>query len=179
MIEILDNSLPVDLINLCIQDAEMAKSYGILHGSGDGSYGFKYNWMFFNKEKQQEFTNENLKNLWQEIKKHLPNNIELHRGYINAHTYGVEDVIHSDDPQIKKGLTVIVYLCNDWYPEWFGQTMFFQSLDKHYNEITNSILPKYNRVVIFNKDIPHCVSPLSRKFIGIRLTCMFKVELYD
>lgn len=178
MITVLDNHIPNELLLSCINEAENCRQYGVLHGAGDGSYGFKYNWMFFTKN-DLCIKNEKLNLLWEEIKRHLPKNISLHRAYINAHTYGVEDAIHIDDPELNKGLTVIVYLCNDWYPEWFGQTLFFNSLDKHHNEIEQSVLPKFNRFIVFDKNKPHCVSPLSRRFAGIRLTCMFKVEILD
>jgi hypothetical protein len=177
-IKLLDNCLPIDLLVSCIKDAECSANYSVLNGAGDGSYGFKYRWLF-KSEQQDQIENNNLKNLWGKIKEHLPSNSVLHRGYINAHTYGVEDSIHEDDADLEKGLTVIVYLCSDWYPEWFGQTMFFSSLDKHNNEIVGSVIPKFNRVIVFDKAIPHCVAPLSRRFAGVRLTCMFKVKLLN
>jgi hypothetical protein len=178
MITVLDNQIPNELLLSCINEAENCRQYGVLHKAGDGSYGFKYNWMFF-AENDSHIKNENLNFLWEEIKKHLPKNIRLHRAYINAHTYGIEDTIHQDDPDLAKALTVIIYLCNDWYPEWFGQTLFFETTDKHNNEIVKSVLPKFNRALIFDTKIPHCVSPLSRRFSGVRLTCMYKVEILD
>lgn len=179
MIKIIDNCLPSNILVGCIKIAEESKNYAVLHQAGDGTYGFKYNWLFYNSLDSKEIEEEKIKQLWKEVHKHLPINTRLHRGYINAHTYGVEDCIHEDDIDIKNGLTVIVYLCNDWYPEWFGQTIFFESLNKHHNEITKSVLPKFNRMLVFDKTIPHCVSPLSRRFAGVRLTCMFKIELLD
>jgi len=180
-INIKDNIIPTDLLKNCIKEAEDSNNYGVLHGAGDSSYGFKYNWTFYDSclTNPIPFTNVYLLELWEKVKKELPTNIRLIRAYINAHTYGVEDAIHRDEAHIKNGFTVIIYLCNDWYPEWFGQTMFFESSDRHNNEIIQSVIPKFNRMLIFDKNIPHCVSPLSRKFVGIRLTCMFKVELYD
>jgi len=178
MINVIDNQLPNELLLSCINEAEKSFQYGVLHGAGDGSYGFKYNWLFLKRD-QVSIENKKLNFLWEEIKKHLPKNIKLHRAYVNAHTYGIEDAIHQDDPEFTKGITVIIYLCNDWYPEWFGQTLFFESIDRHHNEIVKSVLPKFNRVLVFDKNIPHSVSPLSRKFMGVRLTCMFKVELLD
>lgn len=178
-VQVYDGVITPEILNSCITEAEQSAHYSVLHRAGDGSYGFKYHWLFASSNKIEEFTNKHLQALWEEIKQHLPKNIYLHRGYINAHTYGVEDAIHIDDPEIQNGLTVIVYLCSGWYPEWFGQTMFFETVNKQNNEIIQSVLPKYNRFIVFNKDIPHCVSPLSRKFIGIRLTCMFKVGLHN
>ena len=179
MIKIIDNELPNNMLSSCIAEAENSKNYTVLHQAGTGLYGFKYSWMFFHSDKTKYIENENLKNLWLEVQKYLPHNIRLHRAYINAHTYGVEDSIHQDDPDLVNGLTVIIYLCSNWYPEWFGQTMFFESTDQCNNEIIQSVIPRFNRMIIFNKNIPHCVSPLSRRFSGIRLTCMFKVELLN
>jgi Rps23 Pro-64 3,4-dihydroxylase Tpa1-like proline 4-hydroxylase len=180
-INIKDNVIPTDILKNCIKEAEDSNKYSVLHGAGDGGNGFKYNWTFYDSSLTNpiSFTNVYLLELWKKVKKELPTNIRLIRSYINAHTYGVEDAIHTDEIHIKKGLTVIIYLCNNWYPEWFGQTIFFESLDKHNNEIVQSVIPKFNRMLIFDKNIPHCVSPLSRKFVGVRLTCMFKVEVYD
>ena len=182
MINIIDNQLPESLLNDCIKDAEYIEQYGVLHYAGDSSNNldcFKYSWHFFHHENNKSIENQNINLLWGEIKKHLPSNIKLHRGYVNAHTYGTEDTIHEDDVQINNGVSIIVYLCRSWYPEWFGQTMFFSSLNKQSNEIVQSVLPKYNRFIIFDKKIPHCVSPLSRRFFGVRLTCMFKVEILN
>lgn len=179
MIKIINNFLPEPLLVECIKKAEESKNYSVLHPAGNGSYCFKYNWMFCSVTDNGIIKDKEIKNLWDEVKKCLPINIRLHRGYINAHTYGVEDTIHVDDEDINKGLTVIVYLCSDWYPEWFGQTMFFESTNNHHNKIIESVLPSFNRILIFDKKIPHCVAPLSRRFSGIRLTCMFKVELID
>jgi SM-20-related protein len=179
MLNIIDSAIPQNILNACIQEAEYSTNYSVLHGAGDGSYGFKYNWLLQDSNQPNTFTNQQFKVLWEEVKQHVPANTRLYRAYVNAHTYGVEDAIHVDDAELKKGFTVIVYLCNGWYPEWFGQTVFFKSLDKQNNDIINSVLPQYNRVIIFDKDIPHCVSPLSRKFAGVRLTCMFKLELLD
>jgi Rps23 Pro-64 3,4-dihydroxylase Tpa1-like proline 4-hydroxylase len=180
MIKIIDNQLPENLLLECIREAENIEEYTVLHGAGDGTTNFKYSWHFFHSKNHDDIKNKKIKDLWNEIQKHLPEKVRLHRGYVNAHTYGVEDLIHVDDPELEKGLTIIVYLCRAWYPEWFGQTMFFSSSDRlNHNEIVQSVIPKFNRVLMFDTDISHCVSPLSRRFTGVRLTCMFKVEVFD
>jgi hypothetical protein len=176
-LKILDNVLPAEVFDRCVYEAENSSSYKALYGAGDGQFGFKYNWTFNTVEEGEEITNKAFADLWVEVKKHLPENIRLHRGYVNAHSYGVEDCIHIDETDIYEGLTVIVYLCHAWYPEWFGQTCFYQSTNKVSNEIVKSVLPKYNRMVIFDKNVAHSVSPLSRRFAGLRLSAMYKVEL--
>jgi hypothetical protein len=173
--QIIDNVLPNELLNSCIQEAEESQNYGMMWGNR--THTFKSNWMLAPVNEPEKFTNKTFISLWEEVKNHIPKNVKLCRAYINAHSYGVEDDIHIDDEDVGDGLTVIVYLCSAWYPEWFGQTMFFESTNRQTNEIVQSVLPRYNRMVIFDKNIPHCVSPLSRRFTGVRYTCMFKLEL--
>lgn len=174
-LKVYDNAIDQGLYLKCLKAVEQSKSFTALHNGGDGSFGFKYSWAVC--EDGVEFVDPIFKELWQTVSQQLPKNIRLHRSYVNAHSYGVEDSIHVDEMDLKSGITVIVYLCASWYPEWFGQTAFFKTLNKHENEIVASIMPKPNRYVIFDKDIPHCVTPLSRRFAGVRFTCMFKVEL--
>lgn len=183
-LRVIDNAIPEELLQKCIFLAESSKSYSVLHRAGDGTFGFKYSWYLYTPEEQKEieFPHSEFMELWNVIKQHLPENSKLYASYINAHTYGVEDCIHVDGPldaseRKNKGYTIVIYLCNDWYAEWFGQTLFFNEYDKHSNEIGFSAMPKRNRFVIFDSDIPHCVSPLSRRFAGVRLTYMFKVEI--
>jgi hypothetical protein len=179
--KVFDGQIPEDLLRRCITVAENEDSYTVLHLAGDGSFGFKYSWGLYYMHPPKEFAfKKEFMELWEVVKQQLPENSVLFRAYINSHTYGVEDSIHMDryfnDPNDKPGVTVIVYLCNMWYPEWFGQTLFWHSNNKQENEIIQAVIPKNNRFLIFNKDIPHCVSPLSRRFTGVRLTCMFKVN---
>lgn len=178
-IQIVDDKIPHDILKNAIRQAETCSLYGVLHPAGDGSYGFKYTWDFLQLDKPETFVDENIKALWDIVKQHIPTNHILRRGYINAHTFGVEDTIHFDDPNFQNGYTIIVYLCNDWYAGWSGQTVFYKNLNQLGNEIEQSVLPRYNRFVVFDKNLPHCVAPLSHKFAGVRLTCMFKIEALD
>jgi len=174
MTQVIDDKISLSTLKACIQYAESAQ-YKPLHGAGDNRNEFKFSHYDVNDTAC-------LNQLYQELKQFIPENYTIHRSYINAMVYGQEDSIHSDDVEIKNGLTVIVYLTNGWFPEWFGQTVFFENAtnDRSENyvgaEITNSILPRYNRAVIFDKNIPHCVAPISKRFTGVRLTCMFKLK---
>ena len=179
-LQVLDDFLSNEVLSSCIEEAELSESYRVLHGAGDGSYGFKYSWMVYDSGDKNGKLENNFLSLWSEISSRIAEKTRVHRCYVNAHTYGVEDAIHEDDTDLENGLTVIVYLCRAWYPEWFGQTVFWEHLDKMtHNDIIQSVIPKPNRVLIFDKKIPHCVAPLSRRFSGVRLTCMFKLEILD
>ena len=74
-IHIKDNVIPTDLLNNCIIEVEKSTNYGVLHGAGDGSYGFKYNWMFYDSclNNPISFTNVYLLQLWEQVKKELIN----------------------------------------------------------------------------------------------------------
>jgi len=190
MIKIYDDKLPLDLLIDCNLEVEFSNQYFMMHpvsrNANSEILSYKTNWTFLDLKEfsplhivPPEFTNEKLLRLWKEIIPYIPEpeKHRLKRGYINAHHFGVEDVIHQDDMDVPHGLTVIVYMCQSWYPEWYGQTTFWENLySESKNDIIQSVLPRHNRFIIFDKNIPHSVAPLSRRFQGIRFTCMFKLE---
>lgn len=172
-----DGYIPIDVLNRCIESAESAKNYKSLHPAAEDAFGFKFSWHMYSLGENINEMPDEFMELWDSCKNLFPDGSLLHRCYVNAHCYGIEDTIHEDDKHFKNGLTCIVYLCNAWYPEWFGQTVFWEHLDRTApNDITHSVMPKYNRVLVFDKKTPHCVAPLSRRFSGVRYTCMFKVQ---
>ena len=172
--QIIQNKISKSTLTACIRFAESA-SYISLHGAGDASYGFKYSVYDVNKIPC-------FNQLYQELTPYIPEGYKIYRSYINAMSFGMEDTIHQDDIEIKNGSTLLIYLCNAWFPEWFGQTVFFDNIEngreKSYfgAEIIESILPRYNRAILFDSNIHHCVAPISKRYTGIRYTCMFKLE---
>jgi hypothetical protein len=179
-IKVYDGEITEEVLQKAVVAAESSHSYYPFHQAGDGS-GFKYSWqIYFPEANINEFTSPEIKALWGDVQKMLPEGSILRKCYVNAHQYGVEDTIHQDDIWFGKGKTVIVYLCRAWYPDWGGATMFFSGQDRtspiSSMDIEKCVLPKYNRLVMFDKDIYHCAGLVSRRFTGLRLTCMFKVE---
>ena len=177
-ISIFDGQIAEGILQKAIVAAESSHFYYPFHQAGDGHLGFKYSWqLYFPEAGITEFTNQDIEALWKEVQRQLPEGHILRKCYINAHQYGVEDAIHQDDVWFGKGVTVIVYLCSGWNPDWGGATMFFSGSPISSMDIEKCVLPKYNRFVMFDKNIYHCAGLVSRKFTGLRLTCMFKVEL--
>jgi Rps23 Pro-64 3,4-dihydroxylase Tpa1-like proline 4-hydroxylase len=176
MISIIENAIPNDVLYGAILESESSKGYALLHQAGTSRDMFKYNWLLFNESKGLKFENEALLRLWDEVRPHTPPNTELRRAYVNAHTFGVEDTIHVDDIDFANGYTVIVYLCHDWYAEWGGMTCTYSGQTGNTLDVTAAVVPKRNRIIMFDKNIPHMVTPLSKRFTGVRLTCMFKLE---
>jgi Rps23 Pro-64 3,4-dihydroxylase Tpa1-like proline 4-hydroxylase len=180
-VQIYDNKINNDVLLTAISATELSNNFSCLHPAGDTTYGFKYHWTLFGEygEKKTEFKDQEFINLLNEIKPYVPENLTLTRAYINAHNFGIEDTMHTDEQEYAEGVTVIVYLCSKWYPEWFGQTVLFDRYNREDADISCSILPKYNRFIVFDKNIPHCAAPLSKRFNGVRFTCMFKFVKQD
>jgi hypothetical protein len=101
----------------------------------------------------------------------------LLRSYINGYTYGTDAYYHIDDHWIVKKYgpnvlteTVIVYLNNTWNKDWGGETSILSSD----NEIEFSVLPKSNRVLVFDSNKFHSARPLSRACSALRSVLVFK-----
>ena len=94
---------------------------------------------------------------------------KLLRCYANAHTYGVEGYVHTD--ALDDGnFTALVYLVPEWKSEWAGET----TLLSDDGEIAQAVLPKANRLIIFEGQRLHAARALSRECPGLRITLMFK-----
>lgn len=115
-----------------------------------------------------------MKECWEYAKPLLNNNI-LIRCYMNGHTYGVDGYFHKDtfSSQVEHAneYTSVIYLNDEWNLDWGGETIFAEN-----DEIIFSCIPKRNRAVIFNGNILHCARGVSRKFMGLRKTLMFKTR---
>jgi hypothetical protein len=82
------------------------------------------------------------------------------RIYMNAHTHGVEPVMHKDDGDF----TMIYYPRMDWKPEWGGGTL-----------IDGQLVPYVgNSLVIFDAHLPHMGMPVSRECYELRSVIVFK-----
>jgi hypothetical protein len=93
----------------------------------------------------------------------------LIRCYLNGYTYGVDGYFHSDSQRADEH-TAIVYMNDEWEPDWAGETVF---LDAN-GDIVKSVLPKRNRAVIFNANMQHAGRSVSRKCTVLRKALIFK-----
>lgn len=118
--------------------------------------------------------------IWEYLKKHFIGNRALNRVYINGYTFGTDGYIHKDDPFISYDAsypkespyceTVIVYLNEEWDPNWGGETAIFNKE----KEIVKSVLPKMGRVLVFDGQKLHASRPLSRSCDVLRKVLVFK-----
>ncbi len=99
--------------------------------------------------------------------------------YFNCYKFGNEMEIHTDK-KTKEGFnrTIIVYLTDDWFPQWHGETVFY---DQNAEHVRQSIVPYSNSAAIFDSRIPHTSAPIS-KFCLINRTIIVyqcQIELID
>ena len=82
------------------------------------------------------------------------------RIYLNAHTHGIEPVLHSDDGDF----TMIYYPRMDWKPEWGGGTL-----------VDGELIPYVgNSLVIFDAHLQHMAMPVTRECYELRSVIVFK-----
>ena len=106
--------------------------------------------------------------IWEKIKNVV--DVELERVYLNAHTFGIEPHIHTDDGDI----TMIYYPRLDWKIEWGGGTAI--SNDK-VTEIDRHLVNKGNRLIMFDAHLPHQAQPVNRLCFQLRTCVVFKTKL--
>ena len=112
---------------------------------------------------------EPIRDLWLKLKDDTLNGHSLVRCYANAHTFGVEGYPHTDS-RLPGNYTTIVYINPIWKPEWAGETVFINDL----GDITQAVLPKPGRMVVFDGRVMHAARGLSRVCPAMRATLMFK-----
>lgn len=102
---------------------------------------------------------------------------KLLRVYINGYTYGTDAYYHMDDTWVNEKYghnalteTAVIYLNSEWEPDWGGETSILDDS----GEIEKSVLPKKNRVLIFNANKLHSARPLSRSCPELRKVLVFK-----
>ena len=90
--------------------------------------------------------------------------------YASGYLYGTHHQIHTDYD--KGGFTVMFYLNKLWDVSYAGETIFLNNI----GDITNSVIPKPGRVVIFDGTIPHAAREVSRICVELRMVATFKYE---
>ena len=136
---------------------------------------------------ESEFRLQEVKDCWEFIKNKFIQTIgdgNLESCYLNGLTHGIEAHAHVDNKSSDNFVTVICYVCEAWNSHWCGETCFYNmghsenpAHEIYYShDIIKSVLPRYNRVVMFDGNVVHSVRPLSKTFKGLRKTLMFKLK---
>lgn len=104
------------------------------------------------------------------LKTHLvPEDTQVLRYYLNAHTYGTDGWPHTDTDRAEE-LTAVLYLNPEWKPEWGGETVIFNEAE----DIEAAIVPRANRLLTFPSNRLHAPRPLSKAFTGMRAVLVIK-----
>lgn len=189
-ITVVDNFFPDEIAKSLLQfsnylDWDLTRT----DGNGDNFwtkhlYGSEYKTIGFTEFEPKPINDEFISRAWDFIKnKYQIDHKFLHSVYCNGLTYGTEAHQHTDF-NLFYGTTIVCYICEEWNSHWSGSTTFYSGeysnnfADAVYyeNEIIKSVLPKYNRVAIFDGNIIHAVSPLSKSCKNFRVTLMFKLK---
>jgi len=107
--------------------------------------------------------------LWLKLREDYLHQHSLVRCYANAHLYGIEGDVHVDSLH-PGNYTTIFYIVPQWQPDWAGETVIINDL----GDIVHSVIPRPNRIVIFDGRMQHAARAVHRKFTGLRVTLMFK-----
>ena len=85
-----------------------------------------------------------IKKIWEQLKPKYFKNDVLVRCYANAITSGIDQRLHTDDPN-PSSKTCIVYANKNWNVDWCGETIVW---NKEKRQISESYLPKSKSVLI-------------------------------
>lgn len=188
-IEVIDNIVPSKLLLELSKikfnyTPDRSNNFGVDRFLTCIEYG-SYNNVDNHEIRRDNFQHLKVKNIWDWFKNKTNVSINnLESCYINAISFGMESYIHTDGVDI---ITCIIYLNSDWHSQWSGETVFYSgNYTNNYNDIwyythdvVKSVLPRCRRMVVFDGEIPHSVSPLSKKCSALRQTLMFKLKDVD
>lgn len=180
-IKVIDNFLPENLYKEFLTHSQSMKFAGNWQSATNAPHGhwncnhLERDSTYNLSDKSDKFNDEIARNIWKWASENIPElkDTILIRCYTNGYTFGTEGYFHKDSNR-KNEKTMVLYLVDDeaWIKNWAGETVFADENE----EIIKSVLPKRNRAVIFDSDISHCARAVSRIFMRIRKTFMFKVR---
>jgi SM-20-related protein len=113
--------------------------------------------------------------LWTALEKTALKGHVLVRSYANGHTYGSDGTVHTDSAS-PRSFTTLYYPHERWSPNWGGETVFFNPEE---TDIIAAIYPRPNRLIVFPGALPHVARGVSRICPILRITLMFKTELWN
>lgn len=176
-----DNFFPTDLYNkLC----DMAETAPFAYGSKSNSRTDPYGHLAWKPVHDQS---ENLADLTYSLPSLLydalvwlkkkttcdwKDNWKLVRCYVNGYTYGMDGYFHRDSERAGE-VTVIVFLCKEWYPDWAGENVVIS--DDWWSKQW-STMPRPNRAVVLPSNMLHCGRAVSRNCPEMRKVLVFKMR---
>jgi SM-20-related protein len=112
--------------------------------------------------------------LWQALKAGPLDGHEPLRVYANAHTYGVEGYVHTDNDDTENYFSTVYYAHPVWHRNWGGETVFYAKDQS--GAIVDAIYPEPGTAITFPGAIPHCAKGPTRDCIDLRITIVIKTQ---
>jgi len=147
-------------------------SYWHTHFAGGG----KDNRLSCEKELNRNASLEPVNRLWLALKSGPLKGHEPVRVYANAHTYGTEGYIHTDNSDQENYFTTVYFAHSKWIANWAGETIFY---NLGQTDIVAAVFPKPGRIVSFHGALPHCARAPSRDCPDLRLSLVVKTQRVD
>ena len=107
--------------------------------------------------------------LYNKIIKLIGQDFLLQNVYFNGHCSSTHGSLHQDSFK-ESDMTFLIYCNHFWNVEWGGSTIF--ALDEKIEYVD----PQPFSGVYFNGNIFHCAQPVSKLFIGLRVTLAYKLS---
>ena len=139
----------------------------------DGKFSNHFNKTIIDSEKAFEIERNCYRYIFEKVNKIYNANYWPHNFYFNLSQHGNECGIHSDRITKANNKTLIIYLTDFWSADWHGETMFYKENEK---DIFTASIPFPNDAVIFDSNISHCVSPISKFCTTDRIVLVAQME---
>lgn len=110
--------------------------------------------------------------VFNKVKETLPFDVELLNVYMNGHIAACGGKTHIDDTE-EDALTFLVYCNKTWAPDLGGSTLFDIMGNYTY------FYPHPMSALCFKSNINHCAQPVSKDFLGMRATLVFKLKVIN
>jgi len=135
-----------------------------------------YHWHIFCGKDEEEVRQNGYElflPIWEAAYNILPEKFEIEgwkRLYANAHTFGVEPNIHTDDGDF----TMIYYPQLDWDIKYGGGTFIYKE-----DGVTVDTVAEYrgNRLLVFDARLPHQAQPVAKNCLELRTCIVFKLYI--
>ena len=154
---------------------------------------FKYFWRdivgsyYWNQSNPETRLNSLIEEMWVQFSNKFSDSGKRGNTYINAQTFGLEPGAHFDTEE-DNGVTVINFITDTWNITWGGETILYnfyyddlgndEHIPNHFNKpitVDTTVIPAYNKTLVFPSNQLHMVKPMSRFYNGIRYTLMYKI----
>jgi SM-20-related protein len=175
---VINNFLPQQLFDrlLVFAGKEMPLSYGSKSNSQTDPHGhLSYKPLHDEQQNLADLSDASMpllfKQAWEFVRTRMHvgayGPFKLLRAYVNGYSYGLDGYAHTDSAR-EQEWTCIIFLCDQWHPDWGGETLAWRG------ERIWAARPAPNRAMILPSNLWHRAASLSRKCNLLRLVLVLK-----